>query len=91
MLLGDRWIADDGPFATARTPLALAPLVLWIPLAPAIAALAVGYAAVEAVRRTPNGPTLLAQPFWPWIWRALLTLVFALALLDLVRDAQALL
>ena len=89
-VLGERWLADDGPFVQSGSRAALIPLALWLPLLPALVVLALGFLAVEAVRRTRGGPALLAQPAWPWLGRAALAVVFVVALLELVGETSEL-
>ncbi len=86
-VLAERWLADDGPFLRAPAWVAALPMLLWIPLAPFLVPLALGFVALEAVRRTDRGASLLARPLWPNAIRGLLTVVFALSLVGLIQDA----
>jgi hypothetical protein len=88
-ILAERWLADDGPFLRAPGWVAALPLLLWIPLAPFLAPFALGFLALEAVRRTDRGASLLARPLWPNAARGLLTVVFALSLVGLIQDTAA--
>jgi hypothetical protein len=89
-VLAERWLRDDGFFATAPTRVAVLPLLLWAFIAPALIALALGLAAYEAVRRTHRGSAVLAWPAWRNVARAALTVVFAVALVSLVQDTTTL-
>jgi hypothetical protein len=89
-VLAERWLGRDRAFASAPWGVATLPLLLWLPIAPLLAVLAVGLAAFEGVRRTRRGAALLARPGWPWVVRAALGVVFALSLVDLVQDAVVL-
>ena len=89
-VLAERWLADDGPFATSRLWLAGLPLLLWLPVAPLLGALAAGLTAYEAVRRTPRGAAALRHPAGPRLARGALVVVFAAGLVDLTRDVVVL-
>jgi hypothetical protein len=89
-VVGERWLAADGPFARSTSVAMLLPLLLWIPLAPVFAGLALGYVALEAVRRRPGGPALLGHPAWAWLGRAILTVVFVAALVELWSETAEL-
>lgn len=89
-VLAERWLADDGPFATSRLWLAGLPLLLWLPVAPLLGALAAGLTAYEAVRRTPRGAAALLHPAGPRLARGALVVVFAAGLVDLTRDVVVL-
>jgi hypothetical protein len=86
-LLAERWLRDDSLFATAPTRAAALPLLLWTPIAPLLLALVAGLAAYEAIRRSPRGSAVMARPVWPRLARAGLTVIFAVALVDLIQDA----
>ncbi|HLN77774.1 MAG TPA: hypothetical protein VK204_12070 [Nocardioidaceae bacterium] len=88
--IAERWLAPDRRFLAGNIWLALSPLVLWAPIAPALAVLVFVLVAFEAVRRTDTGRTLLAQPVWPWLARAALVGLFVLSLVQLTRDTVAL-
>lgn len=83
-VLAERWLRSEG--TRARRWWTLTPLVLWIPLAPMFAVLALGWAAREGVRRTPAGAATLGHPAAVWTARAALVALFALGLADLTRD-----
>lgn len=89
-VLAERWLAPRARFATAPLWLAVCPLLLWVPILPALGALLLGLLVLEAVRRTRRGGTVLEHPGWPWLGRGALVLVFAVALVDLVGDTVAL-
>lgn len=85
-VLAERWLRQDGFFATAPTRVAVLPLLLWAPIAPLLILLALGLAAYEAVRRTARGATVLSRPVWRSLARLGLTVLFAIALVALVQD-----
>lgn len=85
-VLAERWLAEDGPFLRAPGWAAALPLLLWMPLAPFLVPLALAFLALEAVRRTDRGASLLARPLWHNAARGLLTVVFALSLVGLIQD-----
>jgi hypothetical protein len=87
-VLAERWLAADGPFVRAPLWLAIVPLLLWSPIAPALGLLAVGLVAFEAVRRSDRGAAVLARPVLAQMSRAALVVIFALALVDLVGDVN---
>jgi len=89
-LLAERLIGVDGWAMRARFPVVAALLVLWAPLAPALALLAALWAALEALRRSHRLARPLAHPAVPWAGRASLVVVFLLSLIDLTQDAVAL-
>lgn len=87
-VLAEHWLDPRGAFATLPQWAAMLPLALWLPIAPLLLALGVVLIAFEAVRRTSRGSALLANPAWPHVARGALTVVFALALLDLIQDTS---
>lgn len=90
-VLAERWLAPGGRFMTSRLWLAVAPLLLWAPIVPALGVLLAGLLALEGVRRTRSGAAVLSHPAWPWTARAALAVVFTVALVDLVQETVALL
>ncbi|MFS3128978.1 hypothetical protein ACLM5J_11300 [Nocardioides sp. Bht2] len=82
-VLAERWLAPTGFFATGPLPLALAPLLAFGPLAPLLAAIGVGWCALEWVRRRSGGAVPGAVGL-AWLGRVALTLVFVVALVELV-------
>jgi hypothetical protein len=85
-VLAERWLGEDGFFATAPTRVAVLPLLLWAPIAPLLILLALGLVAYEAVRRTDRGAAVLALPVWCSLLRVGLTVLFAISLVALVQD-----
>jgi hypothetical protein len=85
-VLAERWLGEDGFFATAPTRVAVLPLLLWAPIAPLLILLALGLVAYEAVRRTDRGAAVLALPVWRGLLRVGLTVLFAISLVALVQD-----
>jgi hypothetical protein len=84
--LAERWLADDSRLLRSPGWLPALPMLLWIPLAPLLLPLALGFLALEAVRRSDVGATVLARPVWPNVARGLLAVVFALSLVGLIQD-----
>ena len=70
--------------------LAVSPILLWVPIAPLLAALLLGLAVFEVVRRTPGGAALLGHPAWPWLIRGALVVLFTMAMVDLIQDTDTL-
>lgn len=89
-LLAERWLTSGGWFMSAPVLTALSPLLLWLPLAPLLAVLLLGLAAHQGLRRTAWGDAALAHPAGPWLIRAVLGVLFVVALVGLVRDITAL-
>lgn len=87
----ERWLTAEGRFATGNVWLALSPLLLWAPIAPALGVLVLVLVAFEVARRTSRGQALIAQAAWPWLARGALVVVFAVSLGELARDSVALL
>lgn len=82
----ERFLAPEGTFMTTSTWLAVAPLLLWVPILPVLVVLLLGLLAFEALRRTPRGDAALSHPAWPWLVRVALVVFFSVSLIDLVRD-----
>jgi len=76
LLRGPRWRATG--------------LVLALPMAPLVAVLAVLRALQHLVRQRPAGARWVAWPGWPWVARAVLTVLFAVAVVSLGSDIAAL-
>jgi hypothetical protein len=89
-VLAERWLAPGSRFMTTRRWVATAPLLLWLPIIPALGAIAVLLTTGEAVRRTRGGARLLAHPAGPWLVRTALAMVFVVCLVDLVEDVAIL-
>lgn len=87
--LADKWSAPGGFFARAPLPLALAPLLAFGPLAPVLVLMAAGWFVVELVRRRFGGAVPGATALG-WSGRAALTVVFVVALVQLVREIRVL-
>jgi hypothetical protein len=85
-MVAERWLDPRGPFATARWWVAVLPLLLWLPIAPILVLLAVGLGVFEAMRRSEVGSRLLSHQVWRWLARGVLVAVFAVCLVDLVKD-----
>ncbi len=88
-VLAERWSAPDRFFLRGPLPLALAPLLAFGPLAPLLGVLAVAWLLVELVRRRFRGVVPGAAAV-AWSGRAALTVVFGLALFQLVRETLVL-
>lgn len=87
-VVAERWLADDGGWwRTGRVP-ALVPLLLWLPIAPALAAVLAVTAALALARRVGPLASLLAAPATAWVARAALAVIFALALVELAGDMR---
>lgn len=89
-LMAERQLARDRPPAAYLWVPGLAAWLVVFPLLPLLAALALGALALGALRRRPDGRQLLASPVGPWVLRAALSVLFALAVLDIARDVQML-
>ena len=90
-VVAERWLAPGGGFLTAPTWLALAPLVLWTPLLPFLGRAARRHGGARGGASYARGGVVLSHPAWPWLLRAALAVLFAVALAGLVRDATILL
>lgn len=71
-------------------PLLLLGLLPWVVLLPLTAALAGGFAALRALRRTDGGRSFLASPWPAWAVRGMLAALVVVAVADLVRDVATL-
>jgi hypothetical protein len=87
--LAERWLADDSRLLRSPGWLPALPMLLWIPLAPLLIPLALGFLALEALRRSAVGAAVLAGSLWPNVARGLLAVVFALSLIGLIQDTAA--
>lgn len=90
-LFAEPLLEQSGGFAHAPIMLAVAPLALWIPLAPLLGILVLFWAAGEGMRRTPRGATALGRPVIAFTGRLRLAAIFILSLVDLGRDVAELL
>ena len=89
-VLGERWLRADGRLLLAPRPVALIPLILWLPLAPVLLVGVLGWVAVELLRGHPGSRALVENPWVPWLIRLSLFLIFVFSLTDLVQDVAAL-
>jgi hypothetical protein len=87
-VVAERWLADDGGWSHVSRVPALVPLLLWLPLAPALGVVLAITTVLALARRVGPFARLLAAPATAWVARAALAVVFALALVELVGDAQ---
>lgn len=85
-VLCERWLRSDGRFLHAQRRTVFLPLLLWLPLAPAVLLAACGWLGVESLRRHSATRVLVEHPFVPWLARLGLTVVFALFLIELAGD-----
>lgn len=90
IVVAERWLEPGSWFLTARRIPALAPLLAWLPVAPLLAALAIGWAAAEWARRRPRPPTARMWTMIRWIARTALAALFAISLFTLARDTALL-
>lgn len=86
----ERWLHPDGRFLRARRRTALAPLILWLPLAPLPLAGVLAWSVVEVLRGRATARAVVEHPSVPWLARLALTVTFAVFLTDLVRDVAVL-
>ncbi len=69
-VVAERWLRPESRFARAPLWVAALPLLLWVPLAPFAAALAVILVASAAVQQSASGRALIAHPASAWVLRA---------------------
>lgn len=67
-LLAEQVLRRDGWWRRAPLLLSVAPLVLWLPVAPLLVALAAALVAREGLRRT-KADAVLQHPALPWAGR----------------------
>lgn len=89
-LLAEHVLGQNGWWARAPLLLAVAPLILWLPVLPLLVPLAAAWAAREGLRRTRAGVQALDHPALRWVGRLGLAIIFALGLLDLGNDTAEL-
>lgn len=89
-VLVEKWLHPAAWPVRVRLPVAAAPLLLMAPFAPVAAVVIVGWLFTRWARRLTVGRVILDNAALPWIARAGLTVIFALALDDLVRDIATL-
>lgn len=85
-VVAERWIAPDRFFARGRLPLALAPLLAFVPLAPLLAAISVGWCLLELGRRRFPDGAVPGTTTVAWAARVALAGVFCFALVSLVEE-----
>ena len=89
-VLVERWMAPDGWFMRAPRTKLLACLLLWIPLAPVLMILVLGWMVGASLRQVPLVRDWLRRPLLPWTARLALTAFFVERLLALTSDVMAL-
>jgi len=89
-ILCERWLHPDGRFLQAPRRAALAPLILWLAIAPGLLVGAVGWLVVELFRRHAATRALVEHPLVPWLARLALTVIFAFSLTQLAQDVAVL-
>jgi hypothetical protein len=88
-LLAEHWLRPESWFSRAHLGLVVSTLLLWaaLPLLPLVVLGWLAHQVLVRMRVTRQG---VAHPAFAWLLRAGLTVVFALALAELVRDTTAL-
>ena len=86
----ERWLQPDGRFQKAARPAALAPLILWLPIAPGLLVGVLGWLVLELLRRQAATRALVEDPWGPWLARLALTVIFGLFLTELVQNVAVL-
>lgn len=86
-LLAERWLTGDGFFARGPLGVALLPLAALVPLAPLVGGLALGWLALEVLRRRHGGRVPGASAA-AMAGRGALVVVFVVALARLVDEAR---
>lgn len=89
-VVSERLLARDRPVSRTVWVPGLLGWVVAFPLLPFVAVLTLGVVTLRTLRADARGRRLLASPWPPWLLRGALGVVFALAVLDLVRDVTAL-
>ena len=85
-VLCERWLRTGGRFVRARRRAALAPLLLWLPIAPVLLVAALAWSVVEVLRGPDATRALVEHPLVPWLARLALTVGFVVSLTRLVQD-----
>ena len=85
-VLCERWLDPDGRFQHAPRLAALAPLILWLPIAPVLLFGVLGWFAVEVLRGHATTRVLVKHQLFPWLARLALTVIFVMSLAELVQD-----
>ncbi len=89
-VLAERWLAPGSRPLAANWIVVVVLLLLWVPLAPLLGVLALGWLLVHLVSQSPQASAAMRHPATAWTARAALAAIFALGFADLVRDTQAL-
>jgi len=89
-LLAERWLEPDNWFTKGPRILAMAPLLVWLPIAPLLAALAVGWLLTEWSSQLRRPPTAQMLSVTHWVARIALAALFAVSLFTLVRNTALL-
>jgi hypothetical protein len=87
-LLAERWLAPAARLQRAPLWVSVSLLVLWIPLAPVLAVLALGWAVAETWRR--RGGDVRAVTVLAWSARLILAVIFGVALVEIAGDMETL-
>lgn len=87
-LVAERWLAAGRWPARGHVKWVLVTLLLWLPLLPLLPVLAGVWLVSEWLRCRPEPPAL--RPVLSWLARAVLAVVFVLAIADLVSDVRIL-
>lgn len=85
-LVAERWLATGRWPAQGQLRWVLVTLLLWLPLLPLLPVLAGVWLVSEWLRRRPKLTAL--RPVTSWLTRAVLAVVFAFAVADLVSDVR---
>lgn len=86
-LLAERLLLAEERWAARARLRSLAPLALWIPLAPVLAVVCLFWAAREGIARTWWGAAAIGHPARISIARGALVVIFGLSVADLCHDA----
>lgn len=89
-ILCERWLRPDGTFLRARRWVALAPLILWLPLAPVPLLLAISWFVIRLARGGSATRALVEHPLIPLLARSALVVIFVVSLTGLFSDINAL-
>lgn len=89
-LLAERWLAPDSRMMRAPLWVVVVLLLLWVPIAPVLGVLAVGWLAYRLLRRSATGKALLQHPATQWAARGALVVLFAVSLAELTGDIRVL-
>lgn len=89
-VLVEQWVAPGGWFMQTSRRKLLVLLLLWIPLAPVLLILVVGWTVGANLRQVPAVRDWLRRPLLPWTARLALTAFFVERFLALTSDVSAL-